>query len=224
MSKATILVVDDEALIRWSLTRAPRVGRLRRPRSRYRASRAREAPRRRRPRSPRLPAARHRRRRGTAQDEGVRSGHPGDPAHGLRQRRNRRRGDEARGVPLRQQAVQPGRRRGDGRTRTRDDPAAARGAAVPVERGQAVQPAAHRRGLGGRSPALRHMVARVAVSPASTILITGPKRHGQGARGQAIHYDEPRGAARSWRSTARLCRNCSRASSSATSAARSPRA
>ena len=48
-----------------------------------------------------------------------------------RQRRDRGRGDEARRVPLRQQAVQPRRGRGDGRAGARDDAAAPRGAAVP---------------------------------------------------------------------------------------------
>ena len=60
-------------------------------------------------------------------------------------RRDRSRGDEARRVSFRQQAVQPRRGGGDGRARARDDKAAARGAAVPLECGASVQPAADRR-------------------------------------------------------------------------------
>ena len=148
MPNATVLVVDDEALIRWSLTerlKSEGYNVLEAETGRAALEQVGEGV--------DLVLLDYR----LPDTDGVsvlrkikeiRSGHPGDPADGLCERRDRRRGDEARRLSLRQQAVQSRRSRGDGRARAGDDAAAPRGAAVPHERRPPVQPAAHRRRVG----------------------------------------------------------------------------
>ena len=81
----------------------------------------------------------------------------------LRQRRHRGRGDEARRVSLRQQAVQPRRRRGDGRAGARNHPPAPRGPPAARQRGAALRLRAHRRRFGGDGVA-RQLVAKIAAA------------------------------------------------------------
>ena len=65
--------------------------------------------------------------------------------------------------------------------------------------------------------------AEVAASPASTVLLTGESGTGKDLAAKVLHYAAPRAARRSSTSPARRCpRRSSRASCSGTSAARSP--
>ena len=78
----------------------------------------------------------------------LRPRHPRHPADRLRERRHRRRGDEDRRLPLRQQALQSRRRVADGGAGARDDAAAARGPPATRQPGAALRPRSHRRRVG----------------------------------------------------------------------------
>ena len=70
---------------------------------------------------------------------------------------------------------------------------------------------------------VKALARKVAQSPASTVLITGESGTGKELLAKVIHYGSRRARAAVHESPARRCpRRCSRPSSSATSAARSP--
>ena len=220
-----ILVVDDEPLIRWSLAE-------RLTQEDYRvieAATGREALE--RAKEPvdlvllDLQAARHRRPDAAQADQAARSRHARHPADRVRERRDRRRGDEAGRVPLRQQAVQP-RRDDAGRAEgARDDAAAPRGADAATRcrrRSGSIER------IVGESPTMRAvkaLLAKVAgVSPASTVLLTGESGTGKDLAAKVIHYTQRAGrAAVREHHLLGAARDAARvASCSGTSAARSP--
>ena len=113
---------------------------------------------------------------------------------------------------------------GDGRAGARDDAAAARSAAccAPARR----SPTRLDR-IVGESPAmgeLRDLLRKVAASPASTVLLTGESGTGKdlGGEGAALQQRPRQPAVREHHLLGASPRRCSRASCSATSAARSP--
>ena len=181
-------------LIRWSLTERLEADGLRRASRPRPAQAALERARRgRRPRAARLQAARRRRPHGAAQDQGARPGHAGHPADRVLDRRHRRRGDEARRVSLRQQAVQPRRdRRCWSRRRSRRRGCAARCAQLRASAGAALQPRLASSATSPRSTALQALLQKVAASPASTVLLTGESGTGKDLAAKVLHYTSDR--------------------------------
>ena len=110
----------------------------------------------------------------------------------LLERRHRRRGDEARRVPLRQQAVRSRRDDAARREGARDHAAAPRGphACAPRQ----AQPFGLDSIVGDSAPivAVRALLQKIAASPASTVLLTGESGTGKDLAAKVIHYSSNR--------------------------------
>ena len=191
MPNATVLVVDDEPLIRWSL-----VNRLKEEGYRtLEAGTAGDA------------VALHRdgvdlvlldfalpdaNGLTVAQaDQGNRSRHAGDHADREHRRRHRGRGDEGRRVSLRQQAVRSRRDRAARREGARNDAARRE---VRVLRARNAQPYGLNSIVGdsGSIKAVRQLLEKIGVSPASTVLLTGESGTGKDLAAKVIHYSSNR--------------------------------
>ena len=226
MPNATILVVDDEQLIRWSLAERLRADGLRRRRGGDRPA-----------------------RRSSSVADGVdlvlldyklpdidgvtvlRRIKEHDPdilvilLTAYATRRHRGRGDEDRRLPLRQQAVQPRRRLADwSPRRSRRRSCAARCAMLRAEPGAALRARPHRRRVAGDGRRCATLLRKVATSPASTVLLTGESGTGKDLAAKVLHFNSERAqpAVREHHLLGAFPRRCSRASCSATSGARSP--
>ena len=124
-------------------------------------------------------------------DQGVRPRRPGHSADRLCQRRNRGRGDEERRVSLRQQAVRPRRRvflvaQALETTQLRREvrqPAGSQGAAL--------QRRSHCRPVDAMD-AGASAAAKVATSPASTVLLTGESGTGKDLAAKVLHFNSDR--------------------------------
>ena len=196
MPNATVLVVDDEPLIRWSL-----VNRLKR----RAIGRSKPAPPPTRWRSIAtapisccstiaLPDA-----NGLTVLKQIKETDPDTLVIMLTantERRNRRRRDEARRVPLRQQAVRSRRSHAARREGAGDHAAAPRSAHVARRQAQPYGPESIVGRQRRRSATVRALLQRIGVSPASTVLLTGESGTGKDLAAKVIHYSsEPRRAA-----------------------------
>ena len=221
---ASILVIDDEEIIREALEALLTRGRLPRDDRGDRPGRARrhrhEAGRRRPARSD---AARQERHRGARRDPADRRRAAGDHDHGVRHDRKRGGRDQAGRVLLLHEAVQE--RRSAGRAAQRDRAAPAR-----AREPRAARPAARRRAPLRRNHR-RQREDEVAVRPdrprgaePGDRAHSGRERHGQGAgRARVPPAIRPAPTSRSSPSTPATCRRtCSNRTCSATSKARSP--
>ena len=104
------------------------------------------------------------------------------------------RGDEERRVPLRQQAVRSRRDCAAGREGARDDAAAPRGPrrCAPARRSPTARTASSARAR--RCRRVRALLEQIASSPASTVLLTGESGTGKDLAAKVMHYSSSRAA------------------------------